>query len=236
MGKKSKGRRANKKKSPIVVADDGGGDERQQRFGAAAAPSVVDLTQQPGQDGEIIDDQQQVLLDNLMWRTLVGVCEQDSIQCSHICSFICAGPAVTNFIDSLMEYRRSKKGIAVLEETFKHHCEVWDDATHRHTVICILVIMGTNLVLLGEWQPPSGLGQQIRMVQSDGVTFAVDYASLAQDIAYYIMSIEQYDGECSLYTTKLKTARICTDMKTSGEREVVRFFSKRIICPCLKAI
>jgi len=59
-----------------------------------------------------------------------------------------------------------------------------------------------------------------------------------KNIAFQILFLESYDVEQGddLYAAMYRSGMLLTvsDLKNGGEREVIRFFTKRISCSCLK--
>jgi hypothetical protein len=54
-------------------------------------------------------------------------------------------------------------------------------------------------------------------------------------LGYAISTLEQYDGNGSYRVTMFKAIRAANDVGYGGERELIRFFLKRVSCTCLKA-
>ena len=152
------------------------------------------------------------------WRGLaIGGCCESEASCGHGCIAIPSpGHAVSVFMNT---YNTAHDGaisfFTGLENTFK--CDVWNSAQHRQMAIDILLSMGTNIILTG-----NGNGGGC-LVEGRGIALA-------------ILLLDCYDGESSFEhlqdVTRMKLLRSMP--RGCNEREVLKFFSKRLTCSCLK--
>ena len=117
-----------------------------------------------------------------------------------------SGHAVSNFIESVL----------LDDQNIRNRFEVFNNDTFRELAVDILVRIGT--LVCNDCD--------------DGATGA------AKNIAFQILFLESYDVEQGddLYAAMYRSGMLLTvsDLKNGGEREVIRFFTKRISCSCLK--
>lgn len=119
-----------------------------------------------------------------------------------------SGHAVSNFIESVLVSDDQK-----LRDLF----EVFNDDMFRELAIDILVRIGT--FACNDCNNGNAMGA-------------------AKNIAFHILTLESYNGEGDdLIAAMFRSGMGLTvsDLKNGGEREVIRFFTKRIKCSCLKA-
>ena len=136
-------------------------------------------------------------------------------QCNH--GFV-AIPAsghhpVSSYLDEYEDHPGHPSGMNMLhflQETHKQHKQLLDNECHRKMIISILLSMGTNSILRGD---------------------NVDYAkSLAQGA----ILLEHYQDDFGLACLDVGAIRAIRDVSGCGERDVVRFYKKRLGCSCLK--
>ena len=118
-----------------------------------------------------------------------------------------------NAFDHAWNYNRLP---LVLKNTFEKHPEVWNDAEHRHMATGILLSMGTNMILDRE----------------DGdVNYEVE-----RSLAQAILVIDYYEGDGSFkpaYNAAMMKGHLALP-KPFGERDILKFYCKRLSCSCLK--
>jgi hypothetical protein len=101
-----------------------------------------------------------------------------------------------------------------LIDTFDNHRQFWDNAILRKMASDILVAIGTNFIMSTD----NLNNETIRL-------------------AYIINVLEQYigNGKDGINLATYKAYVVSDDLNYGGEREIIRFFLKRISCTCLKA-
>lgn len=104
------------------------------------------------------------------------------------------------------------------QDTLQHYPEVWEDTTMRKMAIDIMLRMGTNAILHG--------GDEL-----DEEQFELGFAGLG---VFRILMLERYDGERTLDTTVQSAWATFRDLNGDRLREIIRFYSERIRCSCLK--
>jgi len=153
-----------------------------------------------------------------VWRkwAMVGR-TQDYNLCTHGCPALPATDhAVSHFMDALWANSNAKKWPdSYLLDLFDNHRQVWDSATLRKLASDILVAIGTNFVMLN--------------TIDHGFKFAVLLAMTISVLEHYIGN-----GNDGFYFAIMKASLVVDDLHC-GEREIVRFYLKRISCTCLKA-
>lgn len=125
---------------------------------------------------------------------------------------------VTRYIKAFFERRRHKVAkedvISLLASLFGDFRDVWGDEILRRTALDVLLSVGTNMLLCGE---------------------AVAGKDMARIVAQeMILVLEKYEGEFG--TALINVASACADLRGGGDRELVRFYSRRIPCSCLKGL
>jgi hypothetical protein len=105
-------------------------------------------------------------------------------------------------------------------DAFKRNQEMWRDPSYRQMAINIFVCIGKNVLL-----DKADVSSSVR--QSSSV-----------DIAQIILILENYDGNDFISTMYVRIpamkARDLNDSGSSVERDLLKFYSKRIPCSCLK--
>ena len=153
-----------------------------------------------------------------VWRkwAMVGR-TQDYNLCTHGCPALPATDhAVSHFMDALWANSNAKKSLdRYLLDLFDNHRQVWDNATLRKLASDILVAIGTNFIL-------------------DTIDHDFKDACL---LAITISLLGHYNGNGNdgFYFAIMKASLVVDDLRCGGEREVIRFYLKRISCTCLKA-
>lgn len=133
-------------------------------------------------------------------------------------------PLITSFMDDfttrwLRAVRRST--IEIVTPTFQTHQQVWNDDSYKQIAINILTRMGTNMFL-------------IKPQTTDNIAWAFC-------IAKTISVLDNHDGTDSLesviYGREVATKLRDLDMSvSSGRRDLLKFYSKRVSCSCLNVM
>lgn len=154
----------------------------------------------------------------LKWTSKVNPALGRAFFCNHGCPPVPhPGHPVSNFFDALMCYEEEilttrRLMCDVMKEEFIRHRAIFDDATHRQLVISIMMTMGVNLLL-----------------NDDNKGLVIAYAS-------YIFHLEIYGSVGDFNAALWRSIRLERDIREGGfERDVIRFFEKRITCSCLTA-
>ena len=132
-------------------------------------------------------------------------------QCNH--GFVAEIPASGHPVSSFLDEYEHRFGSAAnmmkfLEETHEQHKQIWDNEGHRKMTVSILLSMGANSILRG------------------------DKVDFARSLALGTLLFERYDGDFeSAFVSAIPALR---DISGCGERDVVRFYKKRLGCSCLK--
>ena len=135
--------------------------------------------------------------------------------CNHGCVALPSRDhAVSQFMNTFDDGWDSKSLHAALEGAFDARPEVWRDAEHRQMAIDIFLSMGTNMIL--------------HRSRDD------DSPKRERGISHAILFLECYDGDgdVNYALTAMKAHRSLPD--GCGERDVLKFYSKRLSCSCLK--
>jgi hypothetical protein len=150
---------------------------------------------------------------------------QEGSRCAHGCPVLPAPEhALSHFMDALWAHSSAvqKSCYFVTHPStnthFDNYRQVWDNATLRKLESDILVAIGTNIIL--------SINHLDRLNKS-----------VMNHLALTIFMLEQYNGngKDDFNLAMRKASLVADDLSYGGEREVVRFFLKRISCPCLKA-
>jgi hypothetical protein len=176
------------------------------RKAKAAAAQLAATQEAPLNAGASV---RQAMLDPKRWRgwTMVGLTQG----CAHGCPALPAPDhAVSLFMDDLWAHAYAQKLPDRLIDTFDNHRQVWDNAILRKLALDILVAIGTDFIMSTD----NLNDETIRL-------------------AYIINVLEQYIGNGK---DGINLANVVVDdIIGGGEREVIRFYLKRISCTCLKA-
>lgn len=154
------------------------------------------------------------------WRHwTIGDRAESDVGCNHGCVVPSRDHTVSRFMNTLDEEltRYRNDILTAMRNTFSKHSEVWNNAELRHMTSSVLLCIGTNLML--QKNPANG-DKPIRW----GVT-----------IAQAILLLECYGDRGNF-----EDAYNLADMKVHrslpghyGERDVLKFYSKRLACSCL---
>jgi hypothetical protein len=178
---------------------------------AKAAAAQLAATQQVSPVNARASAQQQS-----QWRiwTMVGLTQR----CNHGCPVL---PAPDHVVSLFMDAMWDRSGVQESQDsfilsTFYNHGQVWDNSTLRKLALDILVAMGTNYIILD--------------TDDHGI-------QLAGRLAITIFMLEHYNGngKDDFRLAVCKANLLAGDVKWGGEREIIRFYLKRISCTCLKA-
>jgi hypothetical protein len=152
----------------------------------------------------------------LKWTSLANPALGHAFICNHGCPPLPhPGHPVAKFFDALPlldEEAIHRPMSVIITEDFVRHSEIFDDAALRQLVISIMLTMGVNIIL------------------NDGnIGLAAVYAS-------YILHIETYGCVGNASAAIWRSNRLLIDViEGGGERDILRFFVKRITCSCLTA-
>ena len=138
--------------------------------------------------------------------------------CDHGCVVIPPpGHAVYRFMNTFYEEWSRNSIRMVLWNTFQKLPEVWNDAEYRQIAICILLSIGTNMIL---------------DKADDNDSYEKDYEK-ELDIAIAILLLECYDEEGAFKFACHFTAAKRTVLSNGNKRDALKFYSKRLSCSCL---
>ena len=123
---------------------------------------------------------------------------------------------VSRFMATLeARYGRKIALVALLENLFTTHPEVWKNDEHRQMAIDILLSMGTNTILSTKGD------EKNRFI-------------MAWEVSFTSLLLDCYDGNGDF-----RYAYGCAQVKSpvymnGGTRDILKFYSKRLPCSCLK--
>ena len=159
---------------------------------------------------------QQTMVGSQKWRlwATVGLTQG----CTHGCPLLPAPDHVVSlFMDAmwLRSYSQESYFIFMLDN-FDNHRQVWDNATLRKMALDIMLSIGTNDIIL------------------DTDDHGIKHAEV---LAIKMSVVEHYNGNGNggFKLAISKASLVADDLRCGGEREVIRFYLKRISCTCLKA-
>ena len=168
----------------------------------------------------------------IAWRrTVQGKDENDNkiIQCDHDgCAVTLSdhpGHPIFSFMDSFMKMNlEGINGVYILLECtslLDGHPEIWTDKSHREMAMKILLRIGTNMIIFNNKRSPTTC-----------ITFA------SRMIANLITILENYDEKITDMEDILYIRSIATNpnLHAGNLRDLLKFYSKRITCSCLKKI
>ena len=186
---------------------------RKREKGKARKAKAAATQQAPFNAGESVR-QAMVGSESQVWRkwAMVGLTRG----CTHGCPALPAPDhAVSLFMDALWANSNDKTSYDLfMSNTVVNHRQVWgDDATLRKLALDIMVVIGTNFIL---------------DTDDHGI-------KLADLLATTISAMEHYNGHGKINLAICQAYIVVDDLRCGGEREVVRFYLKRISCTCLKA-
>ena len=122
--------------------------------------------------------------------------------------------AVSLFMDALWagSFVKDKPAADVsgLVGAVYNHQRVWDNATLRKLALDIMLAIGVNCIM-HRFANPLYIAHAISVFEHNG------------------------DGQNGFTLALCKAVRVDHDLRCGGEREIIRFFLKRISCSCLKA-
>jgi hypothetical protein len=156
---------------------------------------------------------QHAMVGSQEWRiwAMVGMTQG----CNHGCPVL---PAPDHAVSLFMDAMWPRSGVQqsadhFILNTFYNHRQVWDNATLRKLALNIVVSIGTNIIL--------GIDNRIKLAY----------------LAVTIATMEQYNGngEDGFALAIWQGSFMAEDLLGGGEREIIRFFLKRISCTCLNA-
>jgi len=146
--------------------------------------------------------------------------ETTTVLCNHGAMFPPKEHVVHKFLDSFAEATSefSKETGMDLMRFFDQSCNktypsVWRDPNQRKMLISILLSMGTNALLIG--------GRRSDMIR-------------AKVFISTILLLEHFEVKGDFGLAMVSSMQTAKDTTHGEERELLRFFSKRISCSCLK--
>ena len=188
---------------------------RKREKGKARKAKAAATQQAPFNAGESVR-QAMVGSESQVWRkwAMVGLTRG----CTHGCPALPAPDhAVSLFMDALWANSNDKTSYDLfMSNTVVNHRQVWgDDATLRKLALDIMVVIGTNFIL-------------------DTDDHGIKHAEV---LAIKMSGVEHYNGNGNggFKLAISKASLVADDLRCGGEREVIRFYLKRISCTCLKA-
>ena len=181
---------------------------RKREKGKARKAKAAATQQAPFNAGESVR-QAMVGSEAQVWRkwAMVGLTRG----CTHGCPALPAPDhAVSLFMDALWANSNDKTSYDLfMSNTVVNHRQVWgDDATLRKLALDIMVVIGTNFIL---------------DTDDHGI-------KLADLLATTISAMEHYNGHGKINLAICQAYIVVDDLRCGGEREVVRFYLKRISC------
>ena len=138
---------------------------------------------------------------------------QDDNRCYHRCPVLPAPDhAVSLLMDALWAnlFVEDKSAVDVLVDVIYNDQRVWDNATLRKMALDIMLAIGVNCIMY-RFAYPLYIAHAISILEHNG------------------------DGQNGFTLALCKEVRVEHDLRCGGEREIIRFFLKRISCSCLKA-
>ena len=138
------------------------------------------------------------------------------VQCDHGCSVIpSTSHAVYDFMNDFEFGVVSKIEVKdVMECAFKNHPNVWNDANCRKMIMSILMRYGTNVIL--------------NETNNDGT-------EKARVIAMAVSILDNYSGDGDFTAAKCRAvAKMRNISHGGGKRDILRFYSRKNPCSCLK--
>jgi hypothetical protein len=168
------------------------------------------------------------------WWTRIALLgeQQGGLQCNHGCPRIPAPDHdVTIFLNDLKQLETAhRKKFNIIVDVFNRHQQVWDSEEYRQMTIDILLAMGTNLVLAGNHY------RLVKKKEEGGDSGRGFLVYPQRNFAYVILLLYSYkSGTGNLDAAKYIAAATVRDLFHGEEKEVIRFFTKRIRCSCLQA-
>ena len=156
------------------------------------------------------------------WRrwAMVGLTQDDN-QCIHGCYFLPApNHAVSLFMDALWADACDQKLPFTLMKGTIVNRQVCCDATFRKMAFDVMLATGVNIIIM----------------DADNLGMKVAVYLVLYHLGHTISVLEHYDGDGDYILARWKTMRVVDDLRGGGEREVIRFYLKRLSCTCLKAL
>jgi len=170
--------------------------------------------------------------DWLGWATGEDKVMGKNIQCKHGCGCILPNDfdhPVSSFIHAFFTYRDANDTTAytpieMMHYTLRTHGQVWNNESYKDMLVNILTRIGTNMLLMKLMETV--------LNKDKGKLWAIR-------IAKTITVLENYDGgslEIVMHSRKVQTKlRDFGVFASSGNsRDILKFFSKRVSCSCLK--
>jgi hypothetical protein len=185
------------------------GRKREKGKARKAKAAAVQATQQasPFNAGSLA---QQSMVDFQEWRLWAMVKPN---QCNHGCPVLPAPDhAVSLLMDALWagSFVQDKSEFDVLVMQFTIINEFGTNATLRKMALDIMLAIGVNCIM-HRFAYPLYIAHAISVFEHNG------------------------DGQNGFTLALCKAVRVDHDLRCGGEREIIRFFLKRISCSCLKA-
>ena len=140
---------------------------------------------------------------------------QGEERCSHGCTMPPPDHAVSRFMNTFRD-TLDKRIMEAMRCIFEAHPNVCNSDEHRQMAIGILLSVGTNIILHRATE---------------------DHYKVARRIGMTILYVEYYKGKGEFMDTTFHVATIKGTRSLplgSSERDVLKFYSKRLTCLCLK--
>lgn len=157
-----------------------------------------------------------------------------NIECRHGCGCILPTDIdhpVSKFMNDFITYRDADKNadystVKMMCATFQTHPNVWNNNGYKEMLLNILTSMGTNLLLMELMEPV--------LNKDKGMLWALR-------IADTLAVLENYNG--GSFEMVFSSRKVLTKLRDFGisvgsgkSRDVLKFYSKRISCSCLKTM
>ena len=153
----------------------------------------------------------------------------DKIQCSHGNTIVLpsSNSPQYSFVESLLAHKVGQINVLQrLGQSLANHTALWKEEIHRYAAIEILTTIITNRLLF----------------EDQFGTKSVSTKSYFMHNCYLctvLLVLENYDGGDDIHTTFYQPNGVASRVRDlnpqgSNQRDVLKFMSRRITCPCLK--
>ena len=133
-------------------------------------------------------------------------------ECNHGCPIIAPRHSVSDLVNDVLEAASDENKFITdsMKLSLERHPQLWNDKENRKMAMHILISFTVNYILNGE------------------------IIEAGRPMASALLFLSNYDGLGSLDTAAYVCAALRRDIVCGNDREILRFFSKRIPCSCLK--